>query len=130
MSQVDVSCYCSFAELYYVQGSVHDPDALNRAHAEAAASAVLLLPWAGQSSNSGQQDNSPEMMDAYVMAANRSLRALNPVMQVSSRLLSRLAILEVNTDLHCSSWQRGTAAGAHSFAAVQACTAAWHPDDT
>lgn len=71
--------------MYYVQGNVHDPDALNQVHAEAAASAVLLLPWAGHGSSPSQQDNSQEMVDAYVLSATRSLRGLNPSMQVWSR---------------------------------------------
>lgn len=96
-----ICCHArSFDEVYYVPGNVHDPDALNRAHAEAATSAVLLLPWAGHGSSPSQQDHSEEMVDAYVLAATRSLRGLNPNMQVNSTVMHTMT---TNNDICCLS---------------------------
>lgn len=74
---------CSLTEVYYVQGSMHDPDALLRANAEAAASAVVLMPWANHNHHTDQHQ---ELIDAHTLAAIRSLKALNPAMKVSIAL--------------------------------------------
>lgn len=74
---------CRLEKVYFVQGSMHDPEALLRANAESAAGAVLLLPWGcGGASGPHCPTGDAGMADAYVMAAARHLHSLNPHMQV------------------------------------------------
>jgi hypothetical protein len=70
-------------QFFFVQGSMHQPEALLRANAEGAAGAVLLLPWGGSDAievPSAAADAG--LVDANIMAAARHLRSLNPHMQV------------------------------------------------
>jgi hypothetical protein len=74
---------CRLDRVYFVQGSMHDPEALLRANAESAAGAVLLLPWGGsEASGLHCPTGDAGLLDAYVMAAARHLRSLNPHMKV------------------------------------------------
>lgn len=69
--------------MYHVNGSAQDADALIRAGADAAATAVVLLPWSQHVAAADIDDVvSAGMVDALVLAVVRRLRALNPVVQV------------------------------------------------
>jgi capsule polysaccharide export protein KpsC/LpsZ len=71
-------------QVYFVQGSMHKPEALLRANAVAAAGAVLLLPWGASDASRLPCDTADAagLVDAHIMAAARHLRSFNPHMQV------------------------------------------------
>jgi hypothetical protein len=76
---------------------MHDPEALLRADAESAAGAVLLLPWGGEEA-SALHCNAADaaMVDAYVLAAARHLRSLNPHMQVRAKALCSVLVCRIS----------------------------------
>jgi hypothetical protein len=73
--------------VHFVKGSPLDNDALLRACADTAATAVVLLPWSQQADVPGWHDSvAAGMVDAGVLAVVRRLKALNPHVQVKTLL--------------------------------------------
>lgn len=70
--------------MHYVEGSVFDMEALQRANAGGAAAAVVLMPWCQPGGPPGDADDaaSAGMLDAAVIAAVRQLRSVNGSMKV------------------------------------------------
>ncbi|WIA10960.1 hypothetical protein OEZ85_011123 [Tetradesmus obliquus] len=100
-------------KVYFVQGSMHDPEALLRANAESAAGAVLLLPWGcGGASWPHCPTGDAGMADAYVMAAARHLHSLNPHMQVLCELSQCSSLVFLDPLGSLLDWRCGEAAAA------------------
>lgn len=107
--------------MYHVRGSVQDPDALIRAGADTAATAVVLLPWSQSMSSAADIDDvvTAGMVDARIIAVVRQLRALNPFVQVgaaaregSGREPMRCnATFKQGLDCPCAARPAGTFAG-------------------
>lgn len=69
--------------MYHVQGNPQSSEALVRACADTAATAVVLLPWSQPAAAAGVDDTlTAGMVDAGVLSVVRRLRALNPWAQV------------------------------------------------
>lgn len=74
---------CRLTDVYHVEGNPQSTEALVRACADTAASAVVLLPWSQQSPASEADDVvTAGMVDAGVLSVVRRLRALNSHVQV------------------------------------------------
>ncbi|WIA30873.1 hypothetical protein OEZ86_000928 [Tetradesmus obliquus] len=100
-------------KVYFVQGSMHDPEALLRANAESAAGTVLLLPWGcGGASGPHCPTGDAGMADAYVMAAARHLHSLNPHMQVLCELSQCSSLVFLDPLGSLLDWRCGEAAAA------------------
>lgn len=69
--------------MYHVEGNPQSTDALVRACADTAATAVVLLPWSQPTAATAMDDIvNAGMVDAGVLSVIRRLRALNPHVQV------------------------------------------------
>lgn len=75
--------YCRLSSVYHVQGSPRSTEALLRASADTAATAVVLLPWSQDTAAADVDDIlGAGMVDAGVLSVVRRLRGLNPHVQV------------------------------------------------
>jgi hypothetical protein len=76
--------------VYHVEGNPQSTEALVRACADTAATAVVLLPWSQQTAASQADDVvTVGMVDAGVLSVVRRLRALNSHVQVRLRRSKR-----------------------------------------
>jgi hypothetical protein len=85
---------CRLSDVYHVQGNPQSSEALVRACADTAATAVVLLPWSQPAAAADVDDIvTAGMVDAGVLSVVRRLRALNPWAQVRcdyARILMQL----------------------------------------
>lgn len=77
------SACCRLSDVFHVQGNPQSSEALIRACADTAATAVVLLPWSQPAAAADVGDLvAAGMVDAAVLSVVRRLRALNPSVQV------------------------------------------------
>jgi hypothetical protein len=77
------ACLCRLGGVFHVEGNPQSTEALVRACADTAATALVLLPWSWQTAGSDADDVvTAGMVDAGVLSVVRRLRALNPHVQV------------------------------------------------